>query len=146
MITPSETIELKRRIKAEMARRNGYGSLAEFADASYDFNVQPAYGEKTLVEHGAKTIDLLLQICDHGDLALVKENNPIPTSFDSSLLDYVNLLAAEPRTGDPAEHSSCRSHCSGLCAGSCVGQCNGCQGCTASCGSGCAGSTMVSSR
>lgn len=146
MINPSQTIELKRLIKDEMARRNGNGSLAEFASAHYDFSVAPAYGQKTKPEHGQKTIDLLLKIKDYGDLRLVREDEAIPISFDASLLDYVRMLSAEQATGELSDRSSCRGACTGLCVGSCIGHCNGCSGCVATCGTGCDGSVMVSSR
>lgn len=146
MITPIETIELKRLIKQEMARRRGYGSLEQYAGPAYDFTVQPAYGEKTKPEHGQKTIDLLLQIQDYGDLRNVKEDDPIPVSFNSGLLDYVRRLASETVTGNTSDVSSCRGACTGLCVGSCISLCNGCSGCSASCGTGCEGNVMVSAR
>lgn len=133
----SELVELKNAIRSEMARRDGYGSLKEYTGTNYEFSKNPAIGDKIKPEYGQKTIDLVLRICDYGDLKLVKEDDPIPNSFNRGLIDFVNSLAGEQKTGDPNEHSSCRSYCTGLCAGSCYGLCNGCTNCTASCGTGC---------
>ena len=36
-MTASEINEIKNKVRAEMARRTGYGSLAEYADLTYDF-------------------------------------------------------------------------------------------------------------
>lgn len=146
----SELVTLKAAVKAEMLRRNGFGSLASFGGSAYDFTTAPAVGVKTLPEHGQKTIDLLLKIEDYGNLVLVKENDPIPSDFNSSLVNEINRLKSEAKTGEStktvtnlfpsrtAEASSCRGACTGLCVGSCHGMCNGCTGCTASCGTGCA--------
>lgn len=152
----SDLTTLKAAIKAEMLRRNGFGSLAEFGGTTYDFTVAPAVGVKTKPEHGQKTIDLLLKIEDYGNLVLVKENDPIPSDFNASLVNEVTRLASEAKTGESAstvtnlfpdrtaETSSCRGACTGLCVGSCHGNCNGCTGCTASCGTGCAGGCNTS--
>lgn len=56
MITAEELITLKAKVKAEMARRNGYGSLEKFAGTDYDFTVTPKSGETILAEHGKKVI------------------------------------------------------------------------------------------
>ena len=37
MLTAEEINSLKAKVKAEMARRNGYGSLESYAGADYDF-------------------------------------------------------------------------------------------------------------
>lgn len=146
----SELKSLKAAIKAEMQRRNGFGSLSTYGTSTYDFTVQPVAGGKIKPEHGQKTIDLLLKIEDYKDLKLVKENDPIPTAFNNKLIDEVKRLASEAKTGESAktvkniypsrtaETSSCRGACTGLCVGTCIGNCNGCTNCTSSCGTGCA--------
>jgi len=150
-MTVEEVKQLKNLLKAELSRRNGIGSVSEFATSAYDFTVPPAIGSKVLVEHGQKTVDLVLKIEDFGDLTTVKENAPIPSSFSPALIDEIRRLSAEPRTGvtdktssytedsnKRIESSSCRGMCTGLCVGTCTGFCNGCTGCSASCGTGCA--------
>lgn len=141
---------LKTKIKAEMLRRDGVGSLTEFGTSTYDFTIVPAAGVKVLEEHGKKTVDLLLKIEDYGDLRLTKKGDPIPKSFNENLYKEIDRLASEKKTGETEETvknlfpnktpevSSCRGACTGLCIGSCISLCNGCTSCTASCGTGCA--------
>ena len=62
MLTASQMNTLKSKIKAEMARRNGYGSLSEFSTSTYDFTNNPTSGGAIYAEQGQKTIDLLLKI------------------------------------------------------------------------------------
>lgn len=142
MITANELLALKIKVKKEMQRRSGYGSLANLANSSYDFVTEPVKGQIIKEEHGKKTIDLLLQIKDKGDLKFVQKGDLIPDSFDNSLLAYVDELSKETMEGNK---SSCRGACTGLCFGSCVngcvgcgGNCTGCSNCTSSCGSTCA--------
>lgn len=150
-MTVEEVKQLKALLKTELSRRNGIGSVSEYATNAYDFAVQPAIGGKTLVEHGQKTVDLVLKIEDYGDLVKVTENAPIPASFSPALIEEMRRLSTEARTGvtdktsaytedsnKQVESSSCRGMCTGLCVGTCTGFCNGCTGCSASCGTGCA--------
>jgi hypothetical protein len=119
-----------------MARRAGYGSLTAYSNSIYDFTTAPVKDGEIKAEHGQKTIDLLLQVKDQGDLRFVNQGELIPSSLESSLLNYVNNLAAEPIEGN---QSSCRGACTGLCYGTCTGGCGGCAGtCTAGC-QGCQG-------
>lgn len=152
----SDLAAMKAAIKNELSRRNGFGSVAQYAGAQYDLSKQPSIGEKIRPEYGQKTIDLLLRICDYGDLRKVQLDDPIPKSFSPKLTNYVNtVLAKEQKTGHTREtiallqavgsgsglvpeSSSCRGDCTGLCVGSCIGCCNGCSSCAASCGTGCA--------
>lgn len=73
-LTAAQVIELKAKIKSEMARRKGYGSLSaqssygyavpgsakDYSSTAYDFTITPVSGNAMLAEHGQKTIDLLL--------------------------------------------------------------------------------------
>lgn len=141
-MTAEQVKELKAKIKDEMLRRNGNGSLAEYGSSSYDFSVVPQTGNQILTEHGQKTIDLLLRIEDYKDLKLVTKEDPIPSAFNPELFTEVERLANERITGESqataqlfndgrvAETSSCRGMCTGLCVGTCINQCNGCTGCT----------------
>ena len=138
MATVSQLIELKNKIKQEMLRRNGHGSLEQYASAQYDISPIPTSGSPITAEHGQKTSDLLLQVKDYDGLMISKSNYPISAGFTTRILAIVNELASEQKTGLDTETSSCRGACTGLCVGSCHGQCNGCTGCTASCGTGCA--------
>ena len=60
MITAQQLNAIKARVKAEMLRRCGYGSLYSYGAASYDFTVTPSAGTKVLTEQGQK--DSLLKM------------------------------------------------------------------------------------
>lgn len=138
MVTAQQANTLHAKIKAEMLRRNGHGSLTSYGGSGYNFTKAPTVGELVEVEHGDKTIDLLLKIEDFGDLILSEKHSQIPTDFTTALSTEIDRLAKEAKTGLTTEVSSCRGDCTGLCVGSCHGKCNGCTSCTASCGTGCA--------
>ena len=44
-MTAAQVVELKEKLKAELARRNGNGSVAEFASEEYDFTEVPKEGQ-----------------------------------------------------------------------------------------------------
>lgn len=71
MLTVPQIAELKRLVKAEMARRSGNGSLASFAGADWEFTIQPESGGRVLAEHGKKVINPLLEVADIPGLLLV---------------------------------------------------------------------------
>lgn len=133
MLTADEMNQLKSKVKNEMARRSEYGSLASFSDSNYDFSTPPSRGGVIKEEQGKKTVNLILQIKDKGDLKFANQGEVIPSSVDSSLLGYLDELAVEPMEGN---QSSCRGACTGLCLGTCSG---GCNGCTGTCSGGCSG-------
>lgn len=134
MLKADELVAIKAKVKQEMLRRNGYGSIASLGSSTYDFIVQPKTGPDQIIltEHGKKVIDPLLAIADYKDLILVNKDDIIPEGFDVGLSAYVDKLASESMTGDV---SSCRGACTGLCKGTCISGCSGCTSCT-----GCAGS------
>ena len=76
MLTSEKINELKAKVKTEMARRSGNGSLANFAGSAYDFSDVPAPGKLILAEHGQKTINPLLNIKDVPGLVLVADTAP----------------------------------------------------------------------
>ena len=149
-MTVEELKTLKAKLKAEMLRRDGVGSLVAYGGSAYDFSTQPAVGMKTKPDFGEKTVDIFLKIEDFKDLKLTQEGNPIPRALGSLMLDEIDRLSKEVKTGESVdtvrdlfptrqvEKTSCRGSCSGLCVGSCISQCNGCTGCTETCGTGCA--------
>lgn len=129
-MTAEQVIELKEKLKAELARRNGVGSVAELAGPEYDFLENPKPGQPITADQGKKIIDLLIQICDYKDLRYVRAGDTIPEAFDVELLDLVEALSKEEATGYISESTSCNAACTGLCTGSCTVACNGCTGCT----------------
>ena len=148
MITAQQLNAIKARVKAEMLRRCGYGSLYSYGAASYDFTVTPSAGTKVLTEQGQKVIDLILKIEDVPDLINVQQYQKVPTQFVNDVLSSeLTKLEKEPMNGSS---SSCRGACTGLCLGTCSSGCSGCSGgcsgcsascksdCAANCGSGCA--------
>ena len=71
-LTASEINSLKTKVKAEMNRRSGYGSLTSYGSSSYDFTTSPTSDAKILTEQGQKVRDLLLQIKDIPNTKLAK--------------------------------------------------------------------------
>lgn len=133
MLTPSELIQLKAKVEAEMKRRKYYGSLEGFSGDSWKIQTTPTTGGEILAQQGKSVIEPLLHITDVGDLNIegLQKGGIIPNSFDSSLLTHVDNLSKEAPT---ANKSSCRGACTGLCVGRCE---TGCSGCTAVCGGSC---------
>ena len=127
MLTAEELVALKAKVKAEMARRSGNGSIAHLSGAEWDFENKPMKDGLILAEHGKKVIEPLLHVADHGDLKFVQQGEGIPDSFSKELNSWVDSLANEPTEGS---QSSCRSQCTGLCAGTCSTACSGCNGCS----------------
>ena len=80
MLTADQMNALKAKVKAEMARRNGYGSLSEFSSSEYDFQEIPTAGSPVKAEQGQKVINLLLKIKDKGTLKNIDPNTPINDS------------------------------------------------------------------
>ena len=50
-ITAAEINEIKQRVKNEMLRRTGYGSLEQYGNSNYDFDEIPITDGKVLAEH-----------------------------------------------------------------------------------------------
>ena len=95
-MTASEINEIKNKVRAEMARRTGYGSLEEYADLTYDFSIIPEQGKRILEEHGQKTSDLLLEITDIPNLDKAIQNRHIPPGFNyQDLNNFVDNLSME---------------------------------------------------
>lgn len=139
-MTAAQINVIKSRLKAELARRNGFGSVSGYSQSGYDFTKIPVQGEVILAEHGQKTIDLLLKIASLGDLKAVASGEPIPNSFTyEKIIDLLSVLEKESKTGTASETSSCGTNCTGLCVGSCQGMCNGCTDtCSGACWTSCA--------
>ena len=107
-LSRSELVTLKAKIKAEMQRRNGigpsnrlwtpsraYGSVSQFAGGEYDFIHTPTKDDKIYSEYGRKTIDLLMQIYDIAGLESTVTGNPIPKTWNSSLIAETDRLSQE---------------------------------------------------
>lgn len=129
-----EMIDLKARVKAEMQRRNGNGSLVAYAGTDYDYTVDPAAGGQMLTEHVNKIVVPMNAITASGMTEqAVGDQAMAMDGIDAKLTVYV----AEPAQKNGT--SSCSGACSGLCVSSCYSNCGG--SCSVGCGScgGCSG-------
>lgn len=124
--------ELKSLIKAEFARRSGNGSLVPYTSSNYDFNNIPTTNGPILLEHGEKTINLLLDVVNVDNFSKVQTGS-IVKSLDT-LYTKVNDMKSKPMT---SSSSDCKSLCSGLCISTCTTSCVG--SCAGSCTGGCVG-------
>ena len=149
--TATDIKALKAKVKKEMLRRNGKGSLAAYGGSAYDYTVVPAAGGKMLIEHANKIIVPMNAVRPSG-FTEVKAGDP--TKSLEALEAKVIAYAAESMTGST---SSCSSSCSGLCttgnSGSsscgtctdaCTAQCQFSSSGSCTCGSACQGSTEQS--
>ena len=141
VITASDFISLKARIKAECERRSYNGSVASYATSAYDYTVTPTSGAVPLPEHFNKIIVPMNAIVNTGRTTtqsgfLVRQLKSISDSL--STLESIDATAAS---------SGCKASCTGLCQGTCATGCTGCTGgcggscvaaCSNGCGSGCA--------
>ena len=132
-----EMIDLKARVKAEMQRRNGNGSLVAYAGTDYDYTVDPAAGGQMLTEHVNKIVVPMNAITASGMTEqAVGDQAMAMDGIDAKLTVYV----AEPAQKNAT--SSCSGACSGLCVSSCYNSCGGscsvgCGGCDTTCTGGC---------
>ncbi len=134
-IDKDKLLELKEKIKAEMARRNcSYGSLSEYAGTDYDFTNEPELDELVYADFGSKTINLALKIND----VYIDEEKAITFSNVNQTGDYCDVdfiekigeaLSSWESEETTSATTSCRGQCTGLCAGSCFSTCvSGCTG------------------
>lgn len=133
---------LKARVKTEMKRRDGIGSVSSFAGSEWDYTTPPKLNKPLLTEHLKKIVDPLLQIKDFGDPEFVKESSDF-----TNLKEAQKFLDKVEKEGMHGDYSSCRSSCTGLCVGNCMDLCMGCLGCTgctgcSGCGSTCSGTCL----
>lgn len=141
----SDFTALKTRVKNEMNRRNGTGSLTTFGGATYDYTVVPANLVPVLKEHYSKLRVPMANLIYSINADLGAGTKPVEQS-DVTLFGSA-LSSAEAKNRYTQHISSsysyygttdCNSSCSGTCVTACVGQCVGCSGsCTGSCTGGC---------
>ena len=130
-----EMIDLKARVKAEMQRRKGNGSLVAYAGTDYDYTVDPAAGGQMLTEHVNKIVVPMNAITASGmEEQVVGDQAMAMDGIDAKLTVY----EVEPMQKNGT--SSCSGACSGLCVSNCVSSCGGsCSTGCGSCGGGCSG-------
>ena len=122
-----EMIDLKSRVKAEMQRRKGNGSLVAYAGTDYDYTVDPAAGGQMLTEHVNKIVVPMNAITASGMTEQAVGDQAMAMDvIDAKLTVYV----AEPAQQNGT--SSCSGACSGLCVSNCYSSCGG--SCSVGCG------------
>lgn len=138
-LSVARIINIKERLRAALLRRKYYGDLSSLASSSYDFNNIPQLNGLILSEHGQKTINLLLNATNLGNLKKIENDNYIMrdiTAIETWLNNYENRDYTTSDSGCRGNCAGlCTSHCSTVCAGSCMTGCStGCQsGCNGSC-------------
>lgn len=140
---------LKARLKAALVKRRYYGDLSSLASSANDFSTTPQLNGLVLSEHGQKTINLLLNVTNLGNLKKIENDNYILRdikAIETWLNNYENTVTTSSDSGCRGNCAGiCVSHCSTACAGSCMTACvSGCQStctgsCVGSCSSGCYG-------
>lgn len=132
-ITAKSMAELQKEVQAEMKRRCGYGSLAEFGKGVIE---DISAGTEITAEQASRIIEPLMQINDSVHMrALPSKGAPIKYNIQEEAKKFLDKISKEPITGS---QTSCRAQCSGLCVSTCYSSCTGCTGCSNTCGSGCA--------
>lgn len=128
-ITSVDFVNLKARVKAEMTRRNGNGSLTAYAGATYDYTTVPAAGVIIRTEHHNKIRDPQAAINPTGLPATQAIGGSVVAM--NTLEAKQTLFEAQPRGA--ISGNDCASLCSGMCVTVCTTTCSGT--CTSSCGS-----------
>ena len=115
-LTAAQLNSIKQRVKAEMARRNGYGSLAEYAGSAYDYSDVPAKDSIIIEEHGKKAVDLLLKIEDIPNLQNVNQGDKITSGLDNAVITaQLSKLEKETMEGKEFEEIvKAENHCAAL--------------------------------
>lgn len=139
IITASRINTLKAKIKSEMLRRNGSGTVAAYGSATYDYTVLPVKGNVMLKEHANKNLTPMQAVNSTGlptEMVIVKDS-------DITVLE-TRVAALALTTRDNRGTSDCASGCTGMCVTACTTSCwNVCTSCTNVC-TGCTGCTGCS--
>ena len=129
--------EMKKRIKAEVARRNNNGDISQYAGRDYDYTSNPAKNGEIKLEHVNKIITPLNAINNN-----LTEKQKGDTYIDPNVLDAkISIYESKEMT---SSNTGCNASCTGLCSAGCSGTCTGCSGgcegtCTGTCSGGCSG-------
>lgn len=137
LYVPNDFINLKNRVKAEMNRRNGNGSLTSYGSSTYDYSKQPLTDETVDIEHYSKVRELQAKINPSG-LQTTKESDDLIE--DMTVLEAKQIVfEAQPRGA--RSNNDCNSACTGMCISTCSTGCTSCTGCSgcSSCSGSCSG-------
>lgn len=139
----SDFTALKTRVKNEMNRRNGTGSLTTYGSSTYDYTTTPVVGGLVEKEHYSKLQIPMANLIYTINASLGAGSKPVEQSDVTLFGSAVSSAEAKNRYTQSVSSSysyygstDCQSSCSGTCTTVCVGQCVGCSG---SCTGGCTG-------
>lgn len=143
-ITASDMNALKTRVKAEMARRKYYNSLADYTGDFSAGAASVAAGNKALKSHFNETVGYINKIKATG----ISSDKIYAIKAASDALAVYEARAINASVNDCSAQCTglCISQCSNTCTGGCSGGCNttctgGCNTtCTGGCSTGCSGS------
>ena len=144
-ILAADFVTLKARVKAEMQRRHGYGSLSTYAGSAYDYTNNPKSGVVVQPEHVNKIVEPINKI----------KNTGIPEASIGGIVKAIDsaeiALTTYEKISPNASQTGCASMCSGLCSSSCYNACAsyspcscGSDACSGSCTATCANNCMTS--
>ena len=130
-----EIASLKERVKKEMKRRAGNGSLTIYAGTDYDYTVAPEVGGQMLVEHVNKIIVPMNQINNTGFTE--KSVGDIAEAMDTVEVQ----LSTYEQTNIRPSVNDCATSCSGTCYTGCYTACSSYSSCSCGydCYTGCSG-------
>ena len=140
----SDFINLKEKVKSEMLRRNGNGSVVEYGSETYDYETVPAAGGLILREHPEKNLVPLRAVNPTGLPETISETVLLDEIVVMETL--IEALKAQPDAA--TSNNDCAGACTGMCVSICTGSCTGdCTGgcsttCTGSCSGSCTGSCV----
>lgn len=129
LFVTQDFIQLKARVKAEMLRRNGVGSLTAYAGTAYDYTVQPQKYGIPRIEHYSKIRDVMAQINPAGLPGAKKQGDLLA---DMSILEAKQTLFESQY-----KYATSGNDCASSCSGTCITTCTSCTGCSGSCSGGC---------
>lgn len=140
-VIAQEFVNLKNRVRNEMRRRNGYGSMVSYADAKYDFKNSALPNTLLRLEYMTQNQIPLRAV----SASQLPENIKLVITESDMAAMEAKITAYESQPRGARTNNDCDAMCSGMCvtqctttcSGSCTGTCSG--GCSGSCSGGCSG-------
>ena len=140
-VIAQEFVNLKNRVRNEMRRRNGYGSMVSYADAKYDFKNSALPNTLLRLEYMTQNHIPLRAV----STSQLPENIKLVITESDMAAMEAKITAYESQPREARTHNDCDALCSGMCvtqctttcSGSCTGTCSG--SCSGSCSGGCSG-------
>lgn len=146
-VIAQEFVNLKNRVRNEMNRRNGYGSMTAYAGSEYEFTNSALADTLLRAEYMTQNHIPLKAV---STTQLPENIKNIITESDMVAMEAkITKYEAQPRNA--RTNNDCDAYCSGMCVSQCTTTCSGgcrsgCTGCSggcsgrcSGCGSGCSG-------